>query len=60
LLAPTCVGMGAAIIAKFEARGQGINPNTVDSEPSDGDEFTMNSVFGMLVLDCILYAILTW
>jgi hypothetical protein len=44
----------------FEARGEGVTAATVSQQPSDGDNFTMQSVFGMLILDCILYGIITW
>jgi hypothetical protein len=60
LLSPTCAGIGAFIIAEFEARGEGIQISNLSSQPSDGDDFSMARVFGMLILDIILYGLLTW
>lgn len=60
LLAPTCVGIGANIISIFESNGQGLTVSTAGQQPSDGDSFTMNVVYGMLIIDCIIYMVLAW
>jgi len=59
LLAPTCAGMGANVIAVFEYRGEGIRIDNLQEQPSDCDDFIMAKVFGMLILDGIIYSVLT-
>eukprot|EP00047_Mylnosiga_fluctuans_P017551 m.62475 g.62475 ORF g.62475 m.62475 type:complete len:1711 (+) comp7137_c2_seq6:34-5166(+) len=60
LLSPTCIGIGATLIAIFEARGEGLTFSNLTAYPNDDDSFTMAKVFGMLILDCVLYIIITW
>jgi ATP-binding cassette subfamily A (ABC1) protein 3 len=60
LLSPTCVGIGTKIISIFESSGQGLTSATAGQEPADGDPFTMNMVFGMLIIDCIIYMTIAW
>jgi ATP-binding cassette subfamily A (ABC1) protein 3 len=60
LLSPTCVGIGASILAMFESSGEGLTFANLSRDPTDGDSFTMASVFGMLVLDCIIYGLIAW
>lgn len=60
LLSPTCVGIGAQILSRFEAKGVGLKFDNLSSAPSDVDSFSMATVFGMLILDTVLYLVLTW
>eukprot|EP00042_Codosiga_hollandica_P059065 m.900658 g.900658 ORF g.900658 m.900658 type:complete len:796 (-) comp60047_c0_seq2:2027-4414(-) len=60
LLSTTCVGIGMNIFSIFEARGEGLNFGNLQDAPSDVDNYTMAHVLGMLVLDCVIYLILTW
>eukprot|EP00051_Salpingoeca_urceolata_P022285 m.359766 g.359766 ORF g.359766 m.359766 type:complete len:1971 (+) comp19951_c3_seq13:616-6528(+) len=60
LLSPTCVGIGAQILSRFEANGLGLSMSTLSRSPTEKDSFSMATVFGMLILDTILYLVLTW
>ena len=60
LLFPTCVGIGTDLLSRLEASGKGLTSSTVGDSPTLNYEFTMGDVYGMLVLDCIIYLILTW
>lgn len=60
LLSNVAMAMGAQLIGKFEAKGTGIqwcdllNPVNVD------DDFCFGQVLGMLLLDSVLYGLVTW
>ena len=60
LLAPTCMGIGTTILSIFETRGQGLDSSNLGESPTELDAFSMSDVYGMLILDIILYGILTW
>lgn len=60
IMSPCCTAIGATVISFFEAQGTGIVRSTMGASPTDGDDFTMNKVFGLLLFDTILYAIITW
>jgi hypothetical protein len=60
LLSPACVAIGANIMSLFEAQGLGINAQTLRTNPNDEDTLTLAKVYGMLILDSVIYAIITW
>ena len=60
LLSPTCVAIGAHIIASFETQGEGVSSSTMSRNPSDGDTLTLQKVFALLILDSIIYIVITW
>jgi hypothetical protein len=44
----------------LQVSGVGLSFSTLSDDPSDGDSFGMNDVFGMLIFDTILYLIIAW
>eukprot|EP00730_Choanoeca_flexa_P008671 TRINITY_DN12519_c2_g1_i12.p1 TRINITY_DN12519_c2_g1~~TRINITY_DN12519_c2_g1_i12.p1 ORF type:complete len:1527 (+),score=451.98 TRINITY_DN12519_c2_g1_i12:2-4582(+) len=60
LLSPSCIGVGSNILASREASGQGVTFDNLSDPASELDDFSMASVFGMLILDTILYLLVTW
>eukprot|EP00043_Microstomoeca_roanoka_P013498 m.132210 g.132210 ORF g.132210 m.132210 type:complete len:1829 (+) comp15771_c0_seq2:231-5717(+) len=60
LLSPTCVGIGAYVLAHFESSGEGLSFSNLSDGPTEKDSFSMADVFGMLILDTVLYLLLTW
>lgn len=59
LLPTTCMGIGANILSQFESSGAGLQLSELNVSPSN-DGFSMASVFGMLVVDLLLYLLLAW
>jgi hypothetical protein len=41
-------------------RGAGLTASTATEAPSDSETLTMNSVFGLLILDSIIYGLIAW
>ena len=60
LSAPSCLGLGASILSRWESQGIGLHAYNVGKEVSIGDPTTMGNIFGMLFFDSILYLIITW
>ncbi|XP_041455377.1 phospholipid-transporting ATPase ABCA3-like, partial [Lytechinus variegatus] len=60
LLSNTCMGQGVLVLARFELKGEGVQFSNIGVSPSEGSNFTMATVFGMLILDTVLYLLLTW
>ena len=60
LLSPTCVAIGANIIANFEQQGIGLTSSTASLQPKEGDSLTFQRVLGLLFLDSIIYSLITW
>ena len=52
--------IGANIIATLDAQGEGIHWSNISSPPSIDDNYSLSSVFIMLAVDTVLYAVLTW
>ncbi len=57
---PPTKSLGAQLIADYESRGDGVQWSNVMQPLSADDSFTFGIVLGMLLLDSIIYATLTW
>jgi hypothetical protein len=55
LLSPTCTGVGFRLIANLEVMGQGLTFDNFSDDPTDFDTFSGAKVFGMLLVDTLLY-----
>ncbi|XP_063839916.1 phospholipid-transporting ATPase ABCA3-like isoform X2 [Scylla paramamosain] len=60
LLCNTAMSLGCQLTSMFEGTGSGIQWNLLFSGVSPDDPFTLAHVFGMLVLDSLLFSILAW
>mmetsp|Transcript_24977 Transcript_24977/g.75215 ORF Transcript_24977/g.75215 Transcript_24977/m.75215 type:complete len:1447 (+) Transcript_24977:67-4407(+) len=60
LLGPSCLGFGIDVIARHEIAGQGQQWSNLDAPADELDPFNMATVFGMLVVDTLLYFCLAW
>jgi len=54
------MGLGIDALSQLELRLEGLTWNNVASPLSLDDNFSMIWVFGMLVLDSIIYMVLAW
>lgn len=59
-LSNTCLGLGVEVLARLEQRQEGLTWGNVASPISIDDNFNMAWVFGMLIIDSILYMIVAW
>ena len=57
LLAPTCLGLGADVIAAFEGGLMGLQWDNIKVKPGETN-FSFNDAVGMLLLDAVLYGLL--
>ncbi|XP_062956081.1 phospholipid-transporting ATPase ABCA3 [Cynocephalus volans] len=60
LLSNVAMAMGAQLIGKFEAKGTGIQWRDLLSPVNVDDDFSFGQVLGMLLLDSVLYGLVTW
>uniref|UniRef100_A0A8D2I8B3 ATP binding cassette subfamily A member 3 n=1 Tax=Urocitellus parryii TaxID=9999 RepID=A0A8D2I8B3_UROPR len=60
LLSNVAMAMGAQLIGKFEAKGTGIQWRDLLSPVNVDDDFCFGQVLGMLLLDSVLYGLVTW
>ena len=60
LLPNTCLGIATRIIAKFESIEVGLTWSRVGSSPSPDDDFSFAYVLVMLIVQSIIYGIITW
>ncbi|XP_011822388.1 PREDICTED: ATP-binding cassette sub-family A member 3 isoform X1 [Mandrillus leucophaeus] len=60
LLSNVAMAMGAQLIGKFEAKGMGIQWRDLLSPVNVDDDFCFGQVLGMLLLDSVLYGLVTW
>ncbi|KAL5263173.1 hypothetical protein ACHWQZ_G008548 [Mnemiopsis leidyi] len=60
LLSSTCMGYGANIISKWETMEEGLQFSNVATQTSDLDSFTMADVMYMMLIDIVIYSLLTW
>uniref|UniRef100_A0A3Q2H1J1 ATP binding cassette subfamily A member 3 n=1 Tax=Equus caballus TaxID=9796 RepID=A0A3Q2H1J1_HORSE len=60
LLSNVAMAMGAQLIGKFEAKGTGVQWRDLLSPVNVDDDFSFGQVLGMLLLDSILYGLVTW
>ena len=59
-LSNTCVGLGVEVLSRLELRQEGLRWGNAALPLSAEDSFNMAWVFGMLVVDSILYMVLAW
>jgi hypothetical protein len=52
--------MGIKYFAFYEIQGMGMQWYNMALSPVEGDEFSLVQVIVMLLIDCIIYATLTW
>ncbi|XP_055460812.1 phospholipid-transporting ATPase ABCA3 [Psammomys obesus] len=60
LLSNVAMAMGAQLIGKFEAKGTGIQWRDLLTPVNVDDDFCFGQVLGMLLLDSVLYGLVTW
>uniref|UniRef100_A0A8C4LCS6 ATP binding cassette subfamily A member 3 n=1 Tax=Equus asinus TaxID=9793 RepID=A0A8C4LCS6_EQUAS len=60
LLSNVAMAMGAQLVGKFEAKGTGVQWRDLLSPVNVDDDFSFGQVLGMLLLDSILYGLVTW
>ena len=60
LLSNTCVGLGVEVLSQLELRQEGLRWGNAATPLSADDDFHMAWVYGMLLLDSILYIVLAW
>ncbi|KAB0401470.1 hypothetical protein E2I00_009254 [Balaenoptera physalus] len=60
LLSNVAMAMGAQLIGKFEAKGTGVQWRDLLSPVNVDDDFSFGQVLGMLLLDSVLYSLVTW
>ncbi|XP_071498338.1 ATP-binding cassette sub-family A member 2-like [Diadema antillarum] len=56
----TAFGLGARYFALYEIGGVGVQWHTLHLSPVEHDDFNLKQVFVMLIVDCVLYLLLTW
>jgi len=57
LLAPTCLGLGADVLAAFEGGLMGLQWDNIHVQPGETN-FSFTAAIGMLLLDTVLYGLL--
>ncbi|XP_027626792.1 ATP-binding cassette sub-family A member 3 [Tupaia chinensis] len=60
LLSNVAMAMGAQLIGKFEAKGTGVQWRDLLSPVNVDDDLCFGQVLGMLLLDAVLYGLVTW
>jgi ABC-type multidrug transport system ATPase subunit len=67
LISSTAMGIGSAIMAKWELIEEGVNwsnwaqpPPVTNSGATPKDEFSLANVMGMLLIDSLIYQVLAW
>ena len=54
------MGYGANIISKWETMEEGLQFSNVGKQTSDLDTFTMADVMYMMLIDIVIYSLMTW
>lgn len=60
LLPPSCISLYANVLLKLESAQRGISRETLHLAVNSQTSFSAARVFEMLLLDIVLYVILTW
>uniref|UniRef100_S4RFW8 ABC transporter domain-containing protein n=1 Tax=Petromyzon marinus TaxID=7757 RepID=S4RFW8_PETMA len=60
LMSTTAFGLGAKYFALYEVAGVGIQWHTFRQSPVEGDDFNLSLALLMLLLDSVVYGVLTW
>ena len=51
---------GIKILVILEGRGAGLHWETMNDRSTPKDPVTMNVIFGMFIVDMIIYGLITW
>lgn len=60
LISNVAMAMGAQLIGMFEGKGTGIQWHNLFDPVTVDDDFSMAQVIGLLLLDAVLYGLVTW
>ncbi|XP_026071364.1 ATP-binding cassette sub-family A member 3-like isoform X1 [Carassius auratus] len=60
LISNVAMAMGAQLIGMFEGKGTGIQWHNLFEPVTVDDDFSLAQVLGLLLLDSVLYALVTW
>uniref|UniRef100_A0A2K6FXD3 ATP-binding cassette sub-family A member 2 n=1 Tax=Propithecus coquereli TaxID=379532 RepID=A0A2K6FXD3_PROCO len=60
LMSTTAFGLGSKYFALYEVAGVGIQWHTFSQSPVEGDDFNLLLAVTMLIVDAIVYGVLTW
>ena len=60
LLPPSCISLYANVLLKLESAQRGINSETFRWSVNSEASFSAARIFQMLLLDILLYSVLTW
>ncbi|XP_044296030.1 ATP-binding cassette sub-family A member 2 [Varanus komodoensis] len=60
LMSTTAFGLGAKYFALYEVAGVGIQWHTFSQSPVEGDDFNLLLSMVMLIVDAVVYGVLTW
>jgi ATP-binding cassette subfamily A (ABC1) protein 1 len=62
LLSNVAFGFGCAYLAHYEESGEGANWSNIWTSPiiGTGDKYSLAGAIGMLLVDSVLYGLLTW
>ncbi|XP_056600911.1 ATP-binding cassette sub-family A member 2 isoform X1 [Triplophysa dalaica] len=60
LMSTTAFGLGSKYFALYEVAGVGIQWRTINQSPVEGDDFNLLLSVVMLIIDAIVYGVLTW
>ncbi|XP_036272663.1 ATP-binding cassette sub-family A member 2 isoform X2 [Pipistrellus kuhlii] len=60
LMSTTAFGLGSKYFALYEVAGVGIQWHTFSQSPVEGDDFNLLLAVTMLVVDAVVYGVLTW
>lgn len=60
LMSTTAFGLGSKYFALYEVSGVGIQWHTFSQSPVEGDDFNLLLSMMMLIIDAVVYGVLTW
>lgn len=60
LLSPVAFGFGCEYFALFEEQGVGIQWDNLLSSPMQEDNYSLTTSISLMLIDAVLYAIMTW
>uniref|UniRef100_A0A670YQ04 ATP-binding cassette sub-family A member 2 n=1 Tax=Pseudonaja textilis TaxID=8673 RepID=A0A670YQ04_PSETE len=60
LMSTTAFGLGSKYFALYEMSGVGIQWHTFSQSPVEGDDFNLLLSMMMLIVDAVVYGVLTW
>ncbi|KAM8934426.1 ATP-binding cassette sub-family A member 2 isoform 1-T1 [Pelodytes ibericus] len=60
LMSTTAFGLGSKYFALYEVAGVGIQWRTLSQSPVEGDDFNLMLSMMMLIIDAVVYGVLTW